>query len=441
MPKKKGHGEGQVERVKTLPDGKGVYRWRIRATQADGKYARASGTTKGTLADARREMQAARAALEKGAGAALDARTVTVSMLLDNWLAEHATRVRSKTVENNAQLIKKYLVPYLGAVKVRALTAGAIQQFHRTLLAESGVGRTRQLVHGVLSQALDHAVILGIIDTNPARVVRVPPPPPLKRLQREADEGRVNALDKREREYLYRVAIQDGTPHAWAVVLAAALGLRRGEIYGLRLIDLDLTEHPGDAPHGLLHVRQIIAAHTGADRTGAPKTNRSRRTLRMNATARQAVNGMLAWRAQHATAPGWKDSGLLFVDETGAAQRPGRARDKFNALQKAMHNEMIDWGARPKGTPCPEPLSFHALRFTFVSVAHLDGYPLDDIARVCGHDPLVCQRIYKQVFDQRAPLIMGVEYREPEPLDPLDIGLPASESIRRSSATWNWDEI
>lgn len=406
--RRKGHGEGTITERRQLPDGRWLIRWRIRGTTPSGTYERRSGTTRGTLADARREMSEARADIEKTTPTSQ--KDMTVTELVQDFLAERGPHLRPRTRETYTSHLRLHITPHLGAVKVRGLDAGTLQRFHRKLAAETKLGRTRQLIHGVLSQALDHAVVLGVTDHNPARAVRVPPPPPPRRLRME-DDGQVMAFTPELADRLHRLALEDGTPHGFAVALALGLGLRRGEVYGLRTQDLDLTARP-DAPYGLLHVRQTLTTSGAEDRISPPKTRRSRRTLRLNEKARAALDAALAWQKAHAASPDWAPSGLVFTTPTGAAERPNRSRDRLNALQRQMWAEIRrEAGPETANEPDPELLPFHSLRATFVSCAHAAGASIEDISRVCGHvSVFVTETIYRRVFDRAAPL---VRYAQP----------------------------
>ena len=59
-------------------------------------------------------------------------------------------------------------------VQVTALTAGRLDDFHRELLNETGLGRSRFQIHVVLNQMLGYAVKRGYLNVNPLLSVKVP---------------------------------------------------------------------------------------------------------------------------------------------------------------------------------------------------------------------------------------------------------------------------
>ena len=119
-------------------------------------------------------------------------------------------------------------------------------------------------VHRVLSQALGHAVRLGVLFKNPARQVKPPRPP-----SRE-----IKILHKGEITTVIGAAKEAGL--YVPVLVAVTTGMRRGELLALRWSDIDLKA-------ASLTVNQSLERIKGKFVFKSPKTKTSRRTITLPA--------------------------------------------------------------------------------------------------------------------------------------------------------------
>src|SRR5712692_4634451 len=169
---------------------------------------------------------------------------------LESWLSQVRGRVRGRTYQGYAGLLRRYAIPFLGEVPLRDLHPLHLQHLYGRLL-ESGAGGYREQLsastvlnlHRVLVQSLGWAERFGLLDRSPAKAARPPRP-------RRAEPKVVDpALAKRI------LAASSGTRLELPVALALATGMRRGEILGLRWGDLAPDDSEGhccverSAPH------------------------------------------------------------------------------------------------------------------------------------------------------------------------------------------------
>jgi integrase len=141
-------------------------------------------------------------------------------------------------------------------------------------------------------------------------------------------------------------------------IIAPSLGLRKGEVAGLRPEDVDLAERQ-------IHVRRALAwmRIPGAEKGGwverEPKQN-SARTLPMTETIYRALVRHLANRAREATVAKdvWQDSGYLFVSPIGQPLHSKNLNAAFHAL--------CDRAGVPR-------LRFHDTRHTCGTLLHAQG--------------------------------------------------------------------
>ena len=173
---------------------------------------------------------------------------------MNQWVTLRAALLKPRTVESYRDLIVRYIVPAIGDIPPDQLRAEDI----RALLADisaSGKTRTSELVFVLLKTALK--------DLDPSIMLKVRRP--AHRQSRPIAWG--------DQEIARYVAGAQQSPHALSLLLAVSLGLRRGEICGLRWEDVDF-------PARLIHVRrQRIRLSTGALIDAPPKSLSSMRDL------------------------------------------------------------------------------------------------------------------------------------------------------------------
>jgi integrase len=125
-------------------------------------------------------------------------------------------------------------------------------------------------VHRVLSQALGHAVRLGVLFKNSARQVK-PPRPPSREIK-ILDKGEIGTV----------IAAAKGAGLYVPVLVAVTTGVRRGELLALRWSDIDLKA-------GSLTVNQSLERIKGRFEFKSPKTKTSRRTITLPAITVEAL--------------------------------------------------------------------------------------------------------------------------------------------------------
>jgi integrase len=197
----------------------------------------------------RKEAQAARddARARLRVGAYLAPSRETVGDYLTTWLAGVRGEYAPGAFDAAKLHVERYIIPRIGAVRLAELTTPMVKAFYADV-AETGrvrgdqplSAKTVHNVHRTLSRALNDAVaeLPPRILVNPAaRAHKVPPSP----------EQPTWTAEQLRRFYLH---IEDDRLFAlWR--LAATTGLRRGELAGLRWVDVDL-----DAGHLTLRVQR-----------------------------------------------------------------------------------------------------------------------------------------------------------------------------------------
>lgn len=345
-----------------------------------------------TQAAARARLRAAQDALDRGAD--LGSKTQTLGAFLDAWLADVVRRdAEPKTYEGYAYMVGM-IKPSLGKVPLDKLAPQHVQKLLNELLERGGdrgqglSPRTVQYARATLRRALGQALKWGLVARNVATLVE---PPRSRRAE-------VRPFTEEESRALLAAAKGDRLEALYAV--AITLGLRQGELLGLRWEDLDLDR-------GVLRVRQQLQHMKREQPTlKGLKTRASRRDLDL--PARLALH-LRAHRARQAAererkGEGWRDHGLVFPSAVGTPLTPRNLVRRFQDL------------LRRAGLPARR---FHDLRHTAASLMFERGLEATTVQRVLGHSSIaVTNDTYLHLMPRvkrRTAEIMDDFLREPDP--------------------------
>jgi integrase len=261
-------------------------------------------------------------------------------------------RVRPSSWRNYRRSIQR-VSPTLGQVEIGRLTIGQIEAEFARLMGTGLAPATVRLVRIVLGMCLGDAARDGLVSRNVAQLARAP---------RVSPHARSVPDPVSIRRLLAAVADEPIGP---AVVLLATVGLRRGELLGLRWSDVDRNGRT------LTVARQVAAARTYSE----PKSARSHRTAALPSKAIAALDTL-------AGGADWPTDGPV-IDDRGRPLEPTAFNTRFR--------EAADRAGFPGLTP-------HDLRHAATSIALAAGVPPRDVAESAGHSPAVLMRTYAHVM-------------------------------------------
>ena len=217
--------------------------------------------------------------------------------------------------------------------------------------------------HNLLTNTLNAAERQEYITKNPMRAVS----PPKKR-QREAKFYTPEQLGT-----LLAKAV--GTRLELPVFICAYLGLRRGELCGLRWSDVDLEHHT-------ITIENTRTQAGKKEIEKGTKTASSTRTLYLPDT----LCDMLKAAKEHQQACRATYKNTVIVMEDGRPFRPNYLSELFGKF--LADNDL------PK-------IVLHELRHTFASLSNQAGIPAYNIGKALGHStPATTQKIYTHLLDQ-----------------------------------------
>ncbi|MGH3564292.1 MAG: tyrosine-type recombinase/integrase [Mycobacterium sp.] len=219
----------------------------------------------------------------------------------------------------------------------------------------------------VLSQALTTAMKRGLVARNVAQLV-----------DRPAIEHREMSTWTPQQVERFRDHVRSDRLYAcWLLTLA---GWRRSEVLGLAWSAVDFDAGTVSVAQGRVIVRGAGTA------TGAPKSERSRRTLPMPADVMAALRTLNAQqkRERVALGPAWIDTGLIAINEDGSPIRPETYSKAFRRHCAAA------------GVPA---IRLHDTRHTAATRMLDSGTTVSAAARWLGHDPAMTLRVYGHVYE------------------------------------------
>ena len=274
----------------------------------------------------------------------------TVRDYLDSWIMTAKPELAETAWTNYRNVVRAYILPHLGSKRLADLSALDIKKWQGELLdhgrrdGQPLAVNSVKLAHRVLHRALADGVRWNVIASNPASSVRVP----------RSQHKPMSVWSPDEARRFLHTAADDRAVALW--LLALHTGMRRGELAGLRWIDVDLAKN----------TLTVAQQRTSADRQVivAPPKARSHRQLLL---AQATVEALRVHRDHQdveraALGPAWPDSGYVFVDEVGmpyhperitkmfarAVERAGMQRIRLHDLRHTMATNALAAGVHPK---------------------------------------------------------------------------------------------
>jgi len=237
----------------------------------------------------------------------------TVGQLMGRWVEEARARVTPTTLSVYAATAKRIGTTSLARVPLAKVTAHDVDVAYGELRTAGTTDHVMVQVHRYLSAALTTAVRWGWMAASPMPRVRPPRKPVTTPKDMATDD--VAAL--------VRSLEEDDPDLAVAIVVAATVGLRRGEVCALRWSDIDAA--------GALTVRRSHAMADGRVVVGPPKARHASDAPEVVPIAGETLEALAMLRAlqleraETVNAPVPADGYVLSADGMGnVPRRPDR---------------------------------------------------------------------------------------------------------------------
>lgn len=209
----------------------------------------------------------------------------TVADVANEWVATYpaAKRLKRSTADGYRSIVRNHLVPALGHLRIDRLDVAALERYVAGRLAEGLAPATVNRHLNVVSLIVRAARKRKLLRENPVELVdrpreqrqrwRILSPAEIARVLTAFAELQDEATDDEERGWIAQACV------VFHVVYG--LGLRRGELLGLRWRHVRLADPEGPT----LRVEETYVRN----RTDTPKSEASTRTLALGAVVAEAL--------------------------------------------------------------------------------------------------------------------------------------------------------
>ena len=280
---------------------------------------------------------------------------------LREWLESYKHKIEENTYYSYDTAITKTTEFFDGKeIKLKDLKPAHIQQFYDYLYKKGLKGNSVLHYHANIRKALDTAVKLDIIPSNPADKVERP--------KKDQFIGDFYSID--ELEELYKAS--RGDPLEIVILLASFYGLRRSEVVGLKFSAFDFTNDTFTIKHKA--VETIVNGQRKILLKDKTKNSSSYRSLPLVPEIKQALLNHKAKIKHNMELLGntynMNYLDYVCVDSSGKIFRPEYVTDHFSILLKNS-------GLRH--------IRFHDLRHSTASLLLSKGIPMKAIQEYLGH--------------------------------------------------------
>ena len=325
----------------------------------DGKGRRRRVKSKGkTKTQVKDKLREAVADLE--AGVTTDAG-YTVKDAVTDFLQKGLKGRAKGTIDNYRSLADHNVIPQIGGIKVKELTADQLDEWLDERAEELST-RSLRLIHQIVERAIRQAQARDKVRRNVASLVDVP----------EGQEGRPSKAMTLGQAVALLETVETG-PHRLAAYVVPSLlaGVRTEEARAITWDEVDLKAG-------------TVAVYRSVRVKGDTKTRKSRRVLKLPTTAVQALRAHHTRQAAERLAAGemWQEHDLVFCREDGTPLDRWHVRKEFQKITRA---------ARLGGAWTPREL-----RHSFVSILSAHDVRLEDISDLVGHSSTaVTETVYR----------------------------------------------
>lgn len=286
----------------------------------------------------------------------------TLEHYLNRWFATHKLTLQPNTINGYNGIIQKHIIPALGKVKIKDLKVSQIQQFYNMLMEQKSLSpKSVTYVHNVLKTALKYAVTDKLIEDNVCLKVKPPKVPKYKSILLSSEQMRV------------LLSYLKGKKYETEIYLAVMLGLRRGEVLGLKFSDVDFDRHT------ISIQRQVSTVKDDTKKRNESyyglkclKSESSNRVLSISADIELMIKRRKIYNDYQKSCLGefYHDNDLICCDDCGDVLSP---QTLYHAFKRAL-----------KECNLPD-IRFHDLRHSYATLCIDLNVPIKVLSQSLGH--------------------------------------------------------
>ncbi len=289
---------------------------------------------------------------------------ITVAEWLTTWHDGRKNNISQSTWDWYKNIIYTHINPMCGDIKLQKLSTREIQNL-LTKKLETLSSSTVYRIYGTLNKGLNQAIKENIINYNPAQNVEKPK---IKQKQQQTltiEQVKIFINTARRRRYFI------------GFFLAITLGLRRGEVLGLKWADIDFDNK----------ILTIKRQYTKECVFKEPKTQKSFGTIYLyDYVIETLLEHKEKQNKEKVDNPGYIDNDLVLATKAGTPINP---RNFDRGFHETLEEAKLDY------------IRVHDLRHTFATLALEKGVELKVIQAILRHSRMATTAdIYSHVTDK-----------------------------------------
>ena len=341
--------------------------------------------------EAVRKLRASLRDREQGLSTEVD--KLTIGQYLERWVEGPLREsVSAKTRDDYAWICRKHLIPAIGRMKLKKLTAEHLDDLYAQKVREGLSPRTVGYVHATIRVALQRAVKKRLIPFNVARDADPP-------TRSQDDEDEKLTLSSAELAAFFKAAADAENRFEALFIVGALSGPRPQELLGLKWPDLTLPDALG-TPGEMRLVRKVSMSSEGLKIIEGLKGSRGKKKKRRTVyLLPEAVAALKAHRRRYLEermrrAEKWEETwakepkarDLIFPSETGGPM------NRDNLLKR-------DFKPLARTAGLPKEATLYTLRHTFATLWLESGENPKVLQEILGHSRIdVTLNVYSHVL-------------------------------------------
>ncbi|MEA4869483.1 MAG: site-specific integrase [Christensenella sp.] len=361
-----------------------TYRIYVSDPQTGKKYQKWMGGFS-TEKEAKTAMETAKAQLKLGLY--LEPCKQTVAEYMTEWFEnEHRLLLKPSTIRGYEANIRLHIIPSVGYLRLDKLCRSDVQKMCNGMQEKGFRGSTIKYALRVLSACMNDAVLNDLILKTPCKKILI-----------RSEKYHATVLSKRQISVLLDGAID--SPIYTELLLTATLGLRRGELLGLKFSDFDFHECTVHIQRQITETKVKHGQLTGQSLWGEStlKTESSNRILPVAKPVLEAVRARQRAAKTNCLQLGadYHNEDYVCCNERGEFLKPPTLNKRFKNLLNSL------------GLPA---IRFHDLRHSFATLIVEEHVPIKTVSHLLGHSNIsTTADIYSDVINSPKEAALVVE--------------------------------